>query len=213
MVALASTATKTARRIFRAVAPHVVIAGPVALMTPQPFRFTVQDYYRLGKLGILKPDDRVELIEGEIVMMPPTDPDHANGTDNTEKKIYSELTPHFKVRCQQPVRLDDKSEPVPDISVVKMQSYKGRHPAAADTLLIVEVSNSSLKEDLERKRLMYAKAGIPEYWVLDLNGQSLHIFTKPRRGDYAETKRLEAGETVKASGIRSLKVKVRDLLP
>ncbi len=131
---------------------EIVIAHIVP--PPLPHRFTVEDYYRMGETGILKENSRVELIEGEIVMMPPIDPGHAEGTHQSERRMDRLLEDKFDVRCQHPVRLSSISEPVPDVSVVKAKSYEDGHPTAHDTLLILEVANSSLREDLSRKKLM-----------------------------------------------------------
>jgi Uma2 family endonuclease len=186
---------------------------PRPLPPPQPFRFTVKDYYRLGEIGILKEDDRVELIQGEIVMMPPIDPGHAESTYKSLLKVGRKLGSEFRTRCQQPVRLSASSEPMPDVSIVREKSYKSGHPTPEDTCLIIEVSNTSLKDDLGRKKLMYAAAGIPEYWVVDLNARVLHVFARPKGGDYMEHHIHEEKEAVQSITLKPLKLKVAELLP
>lgn len=214
MVAIASKPVKTARRAASPRSAAVAVVQPrTPVPPPQPFRFTVKDYYRLGELGILKEDDRVELIEGEIIMMPPIDPGHASSTHNTSKKLDRRLEDQLQVHCQHPVRLNSSSEPVPDVAVVKPKSYKDAHPTAEDTLLIVEVANSSLKEDLGRKRLMYAAAGIPEYWVVDVNARVLHVFARPKGGEYMEHHIRAEKEAVQSITLKALKLKVAELLP
>lgn len=215
MVALASKSVKTARRSASPRSRQTGVAQQESrpIPPPQPFRFTVKDYYRLGEIGILKEDDRVELIQGEIVMMPPIDPGHAESTDNTQQKIQKKLGSEFRVRCQHPVRLDSRSEPMPDLAVVHRKSYKDGHPSADDTLLIIEVSNSSLREDLGRKKHLYAAAGIPEYWVVDLNARVLHVFARPKSGDYLDHRIHEEKETVQSATLKPLKLKVSELLP
>lgn len=215
MVALVSKSVKTARRSSSPRSRQIGIVQQETrpLPPPQPFRFTVKDYYRLGEIGILKEDDRVELIQGEIVMMPPIDPGHAESTDNTQQKIQKKLGSEFRVRCQHPVRLDSRSEPMPDLAVVRQKSYKDGHPRPDDTLLIIEVSNTSLKDDLGRKKLMYAAAGIPEYWVVDLNARVLHVFARPKGGDYMEHRIYEEKEAVQSITLKPLKLRVLELLP
>lgn len=215
MVALASKSVKTARRnaSSRPRQTGVVQQESRPLPPPQPFRFTVKDYYRLGEIGILKEDDRVELIQGEIIMMPPIDPGHAESTDNSQQGIQRMLGPNFRVRCQHPVRLDNNNEPIADLAIVRQRSYKEGHPGPADTVLIIEVSNSSLRDDLSRKKLMYAAAGIPEYWVVDLNARVLHVFARPKSGDYLDHRIHEEKETVQSITLKSLKLKVTELLP
>jgi Uma2 family endonuclease len=183
------------------------------LPAPAAYQFSVTDFYRMAVAGIFSDDARVELLEGEIVMMPPTDPEHASSTHRSHKRVDRMLADRYEVRCQQPLSLGPKSEPLPDVAVVKAQSYKTQHPKGSDTFLVIEVANSSLKDDLERKRLIYAKAGIPEYWVLDLPASTLHVFTKLKRGDYTESRELDANEMVTATSIKGLKVKVSELLP
>lgn len=209
MVAIASKPVKTARRASK---PASRTAVSIASREPTPFRFTVQDYYRMGEAGILKHDDRVELIEGEIVMMPPIDIAHAEGSDNSQHSLIQSLAGIGRVRCQQPVRLDDSSEPVPDISVVRVRKYT-QHPGPADILLLLEVANTSLQEDLGRKKRLYAAAGIPEYWVLDVVGRELHVFSTPKRGNYAKHEVISAKGTVQSPTLKPLRVKVAELLP
>lgn len=214
MVALVSKSVKTARRSAspRSRQTGVVPTEKRPLPPPQPFRFSVQDYYRLGEIGILKEEDRVELIQGEIIMMPPIDITHAQSTNRSTKALLRLLGGAYDVRNQTPVRLATDSEPVPDLSVAKLKDYKA-HPTAADILLVLENSNTSLKEDLGRKKLMYASAGIPEYWVVDLNARVLHVFARPKGGDYMEHRIHEEKETVQSITLKPLKLKVAELLP
>jgi len=179
---------------------------------PRPYQFTVADYYRMAETGILKDDDRVELIEGEIVMMPPIDFIHSQGTHESQKKLFQLALGTYDVRCQHPVRLSATNEPVPDIAVVKPIRLTG-HPGPDETFIILEVANTSLEEDLGRKRLMYAAAAIPEYWVLDVVGCQLHQFTKPREGDYHEHRILAADEEVRSVILPQVVAQVAELLP
>jgi Uma2 family endonuclease len=174
--------------------------------------FTVEDYHRLAELGILKPDERVELIEGQIIMMPPIDISHAQGTHQSQKKIDRKLEDDFDVRCQQPVNLGLLSEPVPDISVVRQKRYTA-HPTVADIVLIVEVANTSLEDDLSRKKLMYAASGIREYWVLDVGNRVLHVFSAPKRGDYSRHEVVAEDEMVQSPTLKALRLNVVELLP
>ncbi len=203
-------AGSTAKLPSRKIARHRAVVEPVA--PPRPYRFSVEDYYRLGECGILKEDGRVELIEGEIIMLPPIDFSHAQGTHRMEKGLERLLHGKFDVRCQHPVRLSEVSEPVPDVSIVAQKDYKA-HPTPGDIFLIAEVANSSLREDLDRKKRMYAKAAIPEYWVLDLNARELHVFNLPKRGDYTEHRVYSSDEAVHSKTLKAVKIQVADLLP
>lgn len=214
MVALASKSAKTVRRAAatRRKDFGAVPQARTPLVPPQPYRFTVEAYHRLGEMGVLKADERVELIEGEIIMMPPIDIEHAQSTNRSTKVLLRLLGDHYDVRNQTPVRLADDSEPVPDFSVAKAKNYKA-HPTASDVVLVVETSKSSLKDDLGRKKLMYAAAGIPEYWVVDLNARVLHVFSRPKAGDYMDHRIHEEKETIQSATLKVLKLKVMELLP
>ena len=179
---------------------------------PRSYRFSVDDFHRMAETGILREESRVELIEGEIILLPPIDIGHAQGTHRSERRIERLLGEKHEVRCQQPVRLSSQSEPIPDVSIVKPKNYTS-HPEPADTFLIMEVANSSLQEDLGRKKLIYAAAAIPEYWVLDINARELHVFSRPRKGDYATHRTFTRNETAQSATLKQLAVLVQDLLP
>jgi Uma2 family endonuclease len=215
MIAVSSKAIRTPRRMVRREKADRMTKAEIAPQSRVPARhycFTVKDYHRLGELGILKPDQRVELVEGEIVMMPPIDISHAQGTHLSQKKIGHKLDDVFDVRCQQPVDLGLISEPVPDISVVRQKRYTA-HPTVADIALIVEVANTSLEDDLSRKKLMYAASGVREYWVLDVANRVLHVFSAPKRGNYSRHEIVAEDEAVQSPNLKPLRLKVSELLP
>lgn len=152
-------------------------------------RFTVQDYYRMAEVGLLAPDARVELIEGEIIDMAPQGTHHAEILRRLARLLFLAAGDRVTVQTQCPVRLDDFSEPEPDFALLKRrkEGYPTSHPGAADTLLLVEVSHSSLGFDRNRKLPLYARHGIPEYWIVDIAAARLHIFHSPREGQYTQT--------------------------
>jgi Uma2 family endonuclease len=162
---------------------------------PRPHRLTVDEYYRMAEVGLLSPDDRVELIEGEIVEMPPIGDRHAAAVDLLASALIRSLGDTAHVRIQGPVRLDAGSEPQPDIALLKPRadSYKTGHPTAADVLLAIEVSESTREYDLDSKARLYARYGVAEYWVLDLIDNQLHRFRRPIRGSYADHEALDGG--------------------
>jgi len=206
-----ATQTIIARRQKRSERTAKVVA--VEKIKPEPFRFSVAQYYRMGELGFFDATPRTELINGEIVMMPPTDPCHAEGTDLTLDAARLQVSSSLRVRCQQPVWLDEHNEPVPDISIVTKRSYAKAHPGPQDVHFIVEIANSSLVEDLGRKRDLYARHGIKEYWVLDLVGRQLHLFIKPRAGQYREQRILAADQIATSTVVPKFSIKVGSLLP
>ncbi|HEX8755795.1 MAG TPA: Uma2 family endonuclease [Steroidobacteraceae bacterium] len=147
-------------------------------------RLTVHEYYRMAEVGLLAPDARVELIEGEIIDMPPSGPPHASVLNRLSEKLILALSGTATVRQQSPMHLDDFSEPEPDIAVVKQGHYGVAHPRPADVLLAIEVSLSSLSFDRNRKLPLYARAGIPEYWIVDVVKPVLHVLHTPQNGRY-----------------------------
>jgi Uma2 family endonuclease len=149
-------------------------------------RLTVQEYYRMVEVGLLAPDARVELIEGEIIDMPMPGPPHAGVATRLHERILLAVHGKVTVRDQQALRLDEFSEPGPDIVLVKRRSddYARAHPTPPDVLLVIEVSQSSLRFDRERKLPLYARCAIPEYWIVDVVKPVLHIFHTPQGERY-----------------------------
>jgi Uma2 family endonuclease len=142
----------------------------------------------MAEVGILPPDARVELIEGEIIDMEPTGTGHGGTVAQFVQLLHDAARGRAQMRAQSPVRLSDISEPEPDFALVKPRAdfYKKKHPGPADTFLIIEVSESSLRYDLQLKAPLYARHGIPEYWVIDLKGRQVRFFRSPESGQYAD---------------------------
>jgi Uma2 family endonuclease len=152
-------------------------------------RFTVQDYYRMAEVGLLAPDARVELIEGEVIDMAPQGTHHAEILRRLARLLFLAAADRATVQTQCPLRLDDFSEPEPDFALLerRKEGYLTSHPGAADTLLVVEVSHSSLRFDRIRKLPLYARHGIPEYWIVDVATPRLHVFHSPDNGRYTHS--------------------------
>jgi len=151
-------------------------------------RITVDEYYRMAEVGILPPDARVELIEGEIIDMAPVGTGHVGEVVQLTELLLDVTRGRAQVLVQLPVRLSDISEPEPDFALVKPRTdfYKKKHPGPADTFLIIEVSESSLRYDLQVKAPLYARHGVPEYWIIDLQGRQVRFFRSPDAGQYAD---------------------------
>jgi Uma2 family endonuclease len=133
-------------------------------------RFSVDEYHRMAEAGVLQPTERVELIEGKIVQMAAIGSRHAECVDRLNRILVQGIEDRGTVRVQNPVRLSDHSEPEPDIALVRPrpEGYADRHPGPDDALLIVEVADTTLTLDREVKMPLYARAGIPECWTVDL---------------------------------------------
>ena len=145
---------------------------------PRPHRITVDEYHRMAEVGLLAPDARVELIEGVIIDMAPIGPPHCSAVDFLNELLVLAVSGRAIVRTQGAVRLNRWTEPQPDIAVLKprLGHYRQAHPSGKDIYLVIEVSESSLKFDLNAKAKLYARYGVPEVWVVDLNANVLHFF-------------------------------------
>jgi Uma2 family endonuclease len=154
---------------------------------PRRHRITVEHYYRMAEAGLFAEDERVELINGEIIDVPPMGSRHAGTVAQLADVLSRAVGGRAMVRAQLPVRLSDDSEPEPDIAVVRFRSdyYKSSHPTAADVLLLIEVSDSTLRYDREIKVPLYAQHEIPEIWIVDLPAAEVHFYRSPANGKYA----------------------------
>jgi Uma2 family endonuclease len=155
-------------------------------------RITVDEYHRMTGAGLLAPDARVELIEGEIVDMPPIGSRHAAAVNRLAELFHAAIGPRAIVQCQGPVRLGDLSEVQPDFAILARREdfYEARHPTAADILLAVEVSDSTLRFDLHTKAALYAAHGIRELWVFDSERAELHVLRGPAGRTYSDVIRM-----------------------
>jgi Uma2 family endonuclease len=146
----------------------------------------VDEYYRMGEVGILRPDERVELLNGRIVEMPPIGPRHNYAVGTLNAKLTIMLGDRAVCFCQGPVRLDRFSEPQPDIAVVRgpRERYLDAHPTPADALVVIEVSDATLTYDRGEKLKAYATAAIPEYWIVDIRHQRIDVYTEPDGDGY-----------------------------
>lgn len=166
--------------------------------TPSHRRITVAEYYEMARTGLIAPDARVELIEGEVVPMPPIGDRHGRAVEALDDLLHQAVAQRAQVRCQMPVRLDDYSEPEPDLVVMRRRTGRDdrAHPSAADVFLIVEISHSTLRYDLDVKVPLYARHGVPEVWVVDLKHNILHLYRSPVDGSYRDvTSVADAGLT------------------
>ncbi|HYE93672.1 MAG TPA: Uma2 family endonuclease [Terriglobales bacterium] len=162
-------------------------------------KFTREEYHRMGEVGILKDTDRVELIRGEIVEMSPAGRRHRAFVDNLNSLLMPRLAGRAIVSVQNPVVLSDDTEPQPDLQILRRRSvpYKEREAFAEDTLLLIEVAETSLRYDRSTKLRLYAEAGIQEYWIVDCAAEAVQIHRSPHAEGYREVLRVtEAGATV-----------------
>jgi Uma2 family endonuclease len=156
----------------------------IPFAAPSRHLISVDAFHRMGETGILGPADRVELIEGDIIDMSPIGVLHAAIVARLASYFSQRLGGAAVVWCQNPLRLDDISEPEPDIAVLRPRAdfYTTAHPAPADVLLVIEVADTSLAYDLGTKVPLYARHGIPEVWVIDAATRRTRVFLQPAGG-------------------------------
>ncbi|PYT08764.1 MAG: Uma2 family endonuclease [Acidobacteria bacterium] len=176
--------------------------------------FNVDEYYRMAEVGLLSEDDRVELIEGEIIEMSPIASTHGGTVKRSSNFLNRKLGDVVIVSVQDPIRLDDFSEPQPDLALLKPRKdfYSKAHPIAEDVLVVIEVADTSLAYDRNVKLPLYARAGIPESWLIVLAKEVIEIHSQPRNGKYQKIQRLKRGRTLVSPTIPSFSCKVEDLL-
>jgi len=151
--------------------------------------FTVDDYYRMADAGIFSEDDRVELIEGEIVRIAPIGSRHADIVDQINRFFIEHLTSdRARVRIQNPVRLNDRTELQPDVVLVlpRLGGYRSVHPGPRDVQLTVEVADTSLASDRDVKLEVNARAGVPEVWIIDVTSQVIEVYYSQLDGSYTQ---------------------------
>ena len=154
---------------------------------PCRHRLTVSDFHRMGEAGIFAAGDRVELIDGEIIDMSPIGALHAAIVDRLARHLGRSVGESVVVRCQNPIRLDDVSEPEPDIALLRPRAdgYMSAHPGPEDVLVVIEVADTSLAYDLGVKVPLYARHGIPKAWVIDAATRQTRVFREPSVVGYA----------------------------
>lgn len=177
-------------------------------------RFTVEEYYRMAETGVLRPDARVELLNGEIIDMSPIGPFHGGVTNYLNEIFTAASKGRWLTSVQNPTRLDDHSEPQPDVMLLKPvpDFYRRRHPQPADVFLLVEVSDSSLTTDREDKIPAYGRAGIAEVWIVDLNELTVEVHREPHFTGYGSKSILRAGDQATPQAFPAAAVDVAELL-
>ena len=177
-------------------------------------RLTVEEYERIGEL---LDDPRVELIDGYVVAKMPKSPEHSWTTESLREALKSRLPPGWTWHKEDPVRMPAYDEPEPDIAIVRGSNadYKHRHPEPADVALLVEVSDTTLSIDRGIKRSIYAREGIPVYWIVNLVDRQVEVYTDPGQGGYASRQDFKPGQQVPVviAGQPLAPIAVDDILP
>ena len=177
--------------------------------------WTVEDYYRMTETGILHPGERVELIAGQVIAMSPKGTTHTAAVRRTARLLRNLLSNQASICTQDPIRLNDYSEPEPDIAVVKPDplDYVDHHPLATEVYLIIEVADTSLTYDCNTKATLYAQSEIADYWVLDVNNRELHWFREPNQNHYQSQGILSQEQSIQPLQFPDVIIAVQEMLP
>jgi len=158
--------------------------------------FTVEEYDRMVEAGILTKDDRVELIDGEILVMSPIGHRHGACVATLNELLVTKVGRRAWVWVQSSVQTAPRSKPQPDLALLERRSYRTAGPTEANALLLIEVSESSLSYDRTVKRRLYARAGVAELWIVDVEGEAVEVHRGPQADAYREVRRVPRGETI-----------------
>ena len=177
-------------------------------------RFRVADYYRMAETGVLKPDVRVELLDGKIIDMLPIGPFHAGSVKRLNRLFNRLAAGRWLVSAQDPLHLDEYSEPQPDLMLLKpvADDYTSRHPGPEDVFLLIEVADTTLAYDREQKLPRYGRAGIPEVWILNLVDKTGEVYREPHFSGYGWNRILRSGEKASPLVFPDVAVDVAELL-
>jgi Uma2 family endonuclease len=167
-------------------------------------RWTVDEYHQMARAGLLDETDRVELIEGEMIDMAPIGTRHAFLVDRIAELLTGGAHASYMVRVQNPVVLDDRNEPQPDVMLVRRDNYALRHPNPADVLLVIEVSDTTVEYDRDIKLGLYARHGIPEVWLLNVNAREITVCLEPADGQYRLVRKPRANESVSPGALPAI---------
>ncbi|XHR85111.1 MAG: Uma2 family endonuclease [Gloeotrichia echinulata GP01] len=184
-------------------------------MTVQLLRrkFTVEQYHKMVDSGILKADDRIELIWGEIIEMSPIGTKHAACVKCLNKLLSSKLRDRILIAIQDPVELNDNSEPQPDVALLKLRDdfYETAHPQPSDIFLLIEVADSTVKYDREVKIPLYAQANIIEVWLMDIYEQVVEVYQQPIATEYQHIQKFARGESLSILAFPDVNISVDEI--
>jgi Uma2 family endonuclease len=180
---------------------------------PRRHAITVEEYMRMGEAQVFAPEARLELIEGEIIEMAPISSAHASVVSTLDTLLRA-AAPRAMVSVQRPLVLSERSAPQPDVMLLRLRAdrYYNTHPVAADALLVVEVADTTLEYDFEIKRPHYARAGVVELWIVDIDRRELHMFQKPEV-DYSIHRVSPVNDGTNAAALGDVRLALSVLFP
>jgi Uma2 family endonuclease len=177
-------------------------------------KFSVRDYYRMAETRVIPPGARVELVDGKIIDMSPIGPLHGGVVKDLNRLFNRFSQDRWLMAVQDPVLLEDHSQPQPDLMLLKpaADNYRSRHPRPEDVFLLIEVSDSTLETDRELKLPVYGRAGIVEVWIVNLDNRALEVYREPHFAGYADARILHEGDEVAPAQFPDAVIKVAELL-
>jgi Uma2 family endonuclease len=193
-----------------------LLQGEIFEKFPPALRlFTADEYEKMAEAGILDEDERVELIAGRILKMSPKGLGHAVANDRATRSLLALLGARAIIRNQNPIRLDDASEPEPDLVLAKPheKEYADHHPTASEILLVLEVADSSLAYDRNAKSVLYSKSGIPQFLILNLKAREIEDYRNPEPDGYRSKETYRSDESVTLLAFPDVTISVAELLP
>jgi Uma2 family endonuclease len=180
----------------------------------RPRRFSVREYIAMGESGILRAEDRVELIDGQVISMSPIGNWHSASVTRLSRLIQEQLRDPMELVVQGAINVGDDTQLMPDLAIVEAESSVWENGfRGTDCLLVIEVAHSSLATDRTTKKAIYASTGIQEYWIVDLAGRRMEVFRKPEAGDYRQRKVYEKKASVSSKAVAGLAVMVEEVVP
>jgi len=188
----------------------------MSLVATKPLRkkFTVEEYHKLGEVGIIGPDERTELIDGDIILMAPMGSRHFSRLIRLDRIFSKLLNDSAFVVMQGPVRLNGQFEPEPDISILKPRDddYEDRLPQPQDVHLLIEVSVTTVGYDRNIKSVRYSQAGILELWIVDINAELVEVYRNPSVNGYESIQQFRRGDTISPLAFPDIAISVDDIL-
>ncbi|MBI2172043.1 MAG: Uma2 family endonuclease [Chloroflexi bacterium] len=180
----------------------------------QRHTFTVDEYHKMLEAGVFTEDDRVELICGEVIEMPPIGSKHVGHVNRIARILGNRLGQRAIVSVQNPIRLDDRSEPQPDVAVLHFRDddYVSAIPTGQDIYFLVEVSDTTIAYDRETKLPLYARAGVPEVWLLDLSARRVEVHRSPSPNGYLDMRHAYSGASLTPAAFPDLVVNIDEVL-
>ena len=184
-----------------------------AVFQPARTLFTIDQFYKMGEAGVFRPDQRIELIDGELIEMAPIGAPHVQAVNRLTRMLVVAYGERAVVSVQNPVALRPRSLPQPDLAVLRAQANDRGHglPKPPDTLLVIEVADTTLDWDRRVKMRLYAKAGVPRAWLVDMGSERLEAYSQPGPEGYANCAIASRGQSLELPGLAGARIEVTDI--